>query len=252
MPLPGCPLKNTITINFLKELIVMPQLQNKRKCLLYTALGDSIAAGVGAANDYGYVDYFRDFLATRHQCANLLNRANSGFTSRDLLNQLWNDQITREGVKNADILTISIGGANLLHCLNSASPNNCLTNEIAAFTHDWPIILMEIRKNIRSDANLYVITVYNPLTGSDPNYDKVELFIQKINHIIKNTIYRSKFHYNVVDVHANFQGQFPNRVWEVCKWTHFCEFPPNPHPTDSGHKEIARLHELAYLHHLQS
>ena len=51
----------------------------------------------------------------------------------------------------------------------------------------------------------------------------------------------------MVDVHADFLGQFTDTTqWKVCVWTLFCT-SQNPHPTDAGHLEIARLHELAYL-----
>jgi lysophospholipase L1-like esterase len=54
----------------------------------YTALGNSIAFGIGATNNYGYVNDFRDFLAKQNSCVNLVNRAIPGFTSSDLLHQL--------------------------------------------------------------------------------------------------------------------------------------------------------------------
>ncbi len=213
----------------------------------YTALGNSIAFGVGATNHYGYVHYFRDFLATQHQHLMFINRADSGFTSRDLLHQLKYDETTREAVKNANLITISIGGANLLNCINTANLPDCLSNAAATFANDWPQILNEIRKGIRSDAEIYVMTVYNPFRGNDPNSNLVESFIQQINHVINNHKYRSFFHYKVVDVHSDFQGRFANGRWKVCTWTHFCQFPPDPHPTNNGHLEIARLHQLAYL-----
>ena len=214
--------------------------------LEFTALGDSTAFGVGATNDYGYVNYFRDFLATIKECVNLVNRAVPGFTSSDLLHQLQNDATTRDAVRNADLITISIGGANLLNCIDASNPQDCLINGVAAFANDWPKILKKIRNSIDSDAQILVMTVFNPFTGDDPNYNLAEFFIQQINNVIKNRKYRSIYEYNVVDVHADFQGKFSDGRWKVCTWTHFCELPPDPHPTDCGHLEIARLHELLY------
>lgn len=109
----------------------------------YTALGNSIAFGVGASfrvNDvkkhgYGYVYYFRDFLATIFPCVNLINLAPPGFTSSDLLHQLQTDPVTREAVKKADLITISSGGADLFNCLLHPTPS-CLPNAVAAFTQN--------------------------------------------------------------------------------------------------------------------
>lgn len=222
-------------------------------CFQYTALGNSIAFGVGATINYGYVNYFRDFLATLFPCVNLNNRANSGFASSDLLHQLQTDTSTREAVKKADLITISIGGGDLLDCFPQPLPTipACLSNAVATFAQNWPLIMREIRKRNRSHAEIFVMTVYNPFRGDDPNFNTAEVFIQQINNVIKAN--RSTCHYKVVDVHADFLGQFTNtRQWRVCTWTHFCEVPippnpPDPHPTDSGHLEIARLHELKYL-----
>src|SRR4051812_48368584 len=107
-------------------------------CFQYTALGNSIVAGIGASfvvdppKRYGYVYYFRDFLATIFPFVNLINRAQSGFTSTDLLQQLQTDVDTRKAVKKANLITISIGGGDLLDCLfqpPSTIPT-CLSNAV--------------------------------------------------------------------------------------------------------------------------
>lgn len=91
------------------------------------------------------------------------------------------------------------------------------------------------------------MNVYNPLKCDDPNYNTIDFFIQQINQVIKKRKFRSKFHYTVVNVHRDFKGTFTDALCKVCILTHFCEIPPDPHPTDAGHLEIARLHELKFL-----
>lgn len=236
-------------------------MSNFEHCLKYTALGNSIAFGVGASfnvNDpehhgYGYVYYFRDFLASRYSCVDLKNRAVPGSTSGDLLHQLQTDPATREAVKEADLMTINIGGNDLLNCLGAQIIPVCLGTAVANFARNWALMMKEIRENIFFDAEIYVSALYNPFRGDDPNFNMIEPFIQQINNVIKANSWI--YHYKVVDVHADFLGQFTGtNTWKVCIWTHFCEVPvspnlPNPHPADSGHLEIARLHELVYLKH---
>lgn len=230
-------------------------------CFKYTALGNSIAFGVGASftvnnpeqHGYGYVYYFRDFLASIYSCVDLKNRAVPGFTSSDLLLQLQTDTATRAAVKHADLITIGIGGNDLLNCLRAATIPSCLEDAVVNFARNWALIMKEIRENIHSCAEIYVMTLYNPFRGDDPNFNTIEFFIQQINNVIKASSFI--YHYRVVDVHADFLGTFTGtNTWKVCIWTHFCEIPvppnlPNPHPTDSGHLEIARLHEFVYLKH---
>lgn len=213
----------------------------------YIALGDSIALGKGETNDYGYVNYFRDFLSTLHHNVILTNNAIVGFTSTDLLNQLKQNQDVRDFVEKAEVITISIGGANLLKCFNGSTiDDECAANGVLSFVHDWPLIMNEIRNSVGSNVRVLVMTVYNPFPGSSLNFDTAENFIQQINYVIKSLGYRSMFDYQVVDVHDDFWGLFPDGTWKVCTWTHFCELPPNPHSTDSGHIEIARLHEVIF------
>jgi hypothetical protein len=228
---------------------VFKRQKHLNHCLRYTALGNSIAFGEGASNDYGYVNYFRDFLDRLYKCVDLSNRAEKGFNSSELLDNLKNNITTRDAVKNADIITLSIGGGNLLDCLKEPDPIACLPGAVATFSNDWPQIVKEIRKSIGSKAEIYVMTVYNPFkaNNNDPLFGAVELAVNGINQVIKRRIFRSIYRYGVVDVHADFQGQFTNGQFKVCTWTHFCENTPDPHPTDSGHLEIALLHERAYL-----
>ncbi|MCJ8011026.1 GDSL-type esterase/lipase family protein [Paenibacillus sp. KQZ6P-2] len=222
--------------------------QHQHHTLQYTALGDSIAFGVGGTDHYGYVNYFRDFLATVCHRVNLTNRAVPGFTSTDLLHQLQQDSTARQAIKKANLITISIGGGNLFNCLATPTPA-CFENGVLTFVEDWPRILKEIRKSIRSRAKILVMTVYNPLKCDDPNYNSIDFFIQQINQVIKKRENRSKYQYKVVNVHRDFRGTFTDGRCKVCTWTHFCELPPNVHPTDAGHLEIARLHELKFLKH---
>ena len=213
----------------------------------YAALGDSIAFGIGASDNYGYVNYFRDFLATIYPYVNLTNKAVLGSTSSQFLNQLKEDGITRESIKNANVITISIGGNNLSDCIaNGTLDENCAANAVLAFIQDWPQIMNEIRNSIGSKARILVMTIYNPLIGLVPDYNKLENYIQQINYVIMNIAYRLMYHYRVVDVHEDFQGLFPDGSWKVCTWTHICEATPEVHPTNSGHIEIARLHEVIY------
>lgn len=214
----------------------------------YTALGDSIAVGVGATNNYGYVYYFRDFLS-RSGSVELRNKALSGIRSTDLLTQLTIDGSARLAVRTAQVVTISIGGNNLLRCASNnytTLDTACAASGVAAFKSDWPKILSQIRGSIGSKAKLYVMTLYNPYKGNDPNYATADAYIGQINAEIQNSTYRSAYSYKDADIYADFQGQFGGGNWKICAWTHFCEATRDPHPTDGGHDEISRVHEVIY------
>jgi lysophospholipase L1-like esterase len=220
--------------------------------LKYTAVGDSIAFGNGATNNYGYVYIFRDFLATKGTAdtgddvsVELKNQSKQGMKSYDLLYQLQLDRATKNAVKSANVLTIVIGGNNLLEC---ASDNYTVIDEVCAqagvdqFNADWPEILKQIKKikNLKDTdpiPGLYVMTLYNPYDINDPLFNTADNYIQQINTTIKGDT-----SYTVADVYTNFY----NNNDKMCEWTHFCESTRDPHPTDEGHKQISLVHQGVY------
>ncbi|WP_377918918.1 hypothetical protein [Bacillus songklensis] len=120
----------------------------------------------------------------------------------------------------------------------------CAGKGAQEFRKQWPQILYEIRYRICSNAEIYVMTVYNPYKGNDPNYSKTNHFIQQINGAIQNPYYKSIYNYKVVDVSSSFRGQWYDGTWKVCAWTNFCSDIRDPHPNDCGHQEIYRLHRF--------
>ncbi len=214
-----------------------------------TAVGDSIAAGYGATNRYGYVNYFREYLLKLAPRVDLSNDAVPGLNSSGLLFELRYSGTVRDDTRRADVVTMSIGGNNLLPCATnnySTLSTLCASVGVAAFRYDWPRILSTIRSDLGARASLLVLTLYNPYRGDEANYATADTYIQQINAAIQNASYLSTYNYKVADAHADFEGRLAGGNWKVCTWTHFCEPNRDPHPTDSGHRELARLHQAIY------
>lgn len=215
----------------------------------YTALGDSIAYGMGATNNYGYVSHFRDHLTSVYGSVALSNRGVPGMTSSDLTTQLAIDYTTRTAVKNAQVLTISIGGNNLLRCASnnySVIDTTCSANGANTFKNDWPKILDTVRNGLGSNAKLYVLSLYNPYRGDEPNFAMADPYIKQINSVIQNSTTMAKYNYKVADAYTDFSGRFADGSWKVSAWTHFSESTRDPHPTNAGHQELSRLHEAIF------
>ena len=217
----------------------------------YVALGDSIAFGVGATSRDGYVSLFRDSLGQVVGRVRLDNQAVPGIQSDDLLVQLRDDlpNGVRSAVGNAQVLTVSIGGNNLLACANDDNTSvdvPCMGSGAARFQSEWPQILAEIRTQIGSQARLYVMTVYNPFMASDPGFGVADPFIRQVNAVIGDAQLQATYDYKVVDVYTDFLGTLPDGTEKTCAWTRFCEPERDVHPNDAGHAEIARLHQAAY------
>lgn len=234
------------TLFFAALFLIASKVRQDRICrgkyYNYTVLGDSIAFGLWASFNRGYVFLLRNYFRCKYSCVWLENEAIPGITSRAQLILLKESPSMRETVRKAHAITISIGGNNLLE---STSENyTCINEKIACegvnrFTQDWPLILECIRKDICSDARIYAMTIYNPYKCSDPNYIIANKYITQINSVIADPVLIAQYGYIVVDVYGCFERNM-NKTW-----TGFNRPKRNPHPNNEGHKQIALLHAKA-------
>jgi len=89
----------------------------------YVALGDSVPAGYGLPSplENSYPKLFSEMLKNDNNNVIDINLAESGITTEELLNKLMNfsdDELSL--LKTADLLTLNIGGNNLLQPLLSS------------------------------------------------------------------------------------------------------------------------------------
>jgi lysophospholipase L1-like esterase len=181
----------------------------KETDFLYTALGDDISKSLAAFLSYGFVYRIKKHLRIKNSNFVYNNFAKNSFTSSDLLSQLKNSLEIRQCIKKSKVITISIGGNNLLKGLFenfSEIDGRIAKHGIEQFKEDWPEILYFMRNHIASKASIYVMTLYNPYSYDDPNYSIAEYYISTLNLIIKSEFWMKTFNYKVVDVHDNFEG----------------------------------------------
>lgn len=204
--------------------------------LLYVALGDSLTEGFLSFFLDGFAYRFCRFLKCNCRCARCSNLGCLGITSTRLLRQLKYDSETRCAVKKADLLTISIGGNNLL---KSASNNyRCINEKVAHiaikhFLEDWPRVLYIIREELSSESEIYVMNLYNPYCPDDSNYEIADHFICQLNSIIEDRELIESYNYKVVDLYCRFKNN------EDKDWTFFNNmFIRDPHPNWEGNQQI--------------
>ena len=101
----------------------------------YVALGDSMATGTGAATSYPaeLADLLADDTGADIAVTNL---AVDGWTSQDLLDALRNDEAMRTAVTDADLVTLDIGGNDLLHALPAYLNGTCGGDDGLQCLHD--------------------------------------------------------------------------------------------------------------------
>jgi lysophospholipase L1-like esterase len=139
----------------------------------YVALGDSLAAGVGARRGYvsRYAEHLRRETGARLRVINL---GLSGQTSSQLLYSIRNDPEIRKALGGAEIVTLNIGLNDLGQARSSyesgtcGGPRNeaCLREVVDTVERNWDATINEI-SSLRSTENTIIRTVglgYTPRT----------------------------------------------------------------------------------------
>ncbi len=223
---------------------------------VYTALGDSIAVGAGGDDGYGHDNYgyvdrliIRDFPIPTNISWDL---SVNGMTSGDLLANLTDSSdsdydMTRQWVGWADDITVSIGGNDLLQVfmpLYNDDPDFLdnltyrqrhlismqLVNNARNFGPNWKNIMKNIRL-LNDEADVYVNTLYNPFSTSDPLFYFADPFIRTINYSIWR--YADAYDYEVADVYTAFCGSDG--------MVHDMDGTVPLHPTNDGYEVIYDL-----------
>ncbi len=199
----------------------------------YVALGDSLAAGVGARR--GYVDRYAEHLRSDTGARiSVVNLGRSGQTSSQLLYALRNDPSMRRAMGRTEVVTFNIGINDLGHASGSYENETCggLQNErclrkaVEAVEGNWDAIIEEIL-SLRSTEETIIRTAG---LGYTPRVDGAfEPYLSEVNRHIAASAARSGISY--VEVHLGEEGMSPDGV----------------HPNDEGYRVIAeRLRELGY------
>lgn len=186
----------------------------------YVAIGDEISMEADNDYDVAYVSLIKDFLYALNDNLDYSNLSNDGITSSDLLNII---EENKEKIKDSDLITVSIGGNNILNAilanlnidetilqgcdedkfdsiiseyLNSDEIKSEILNEVNKFSKDFPKIIKKIKK-LAPEAEIYVNTVYNPINKKCNIYNFFDEQISLINDlIVKNN---SNYEYKILD-----------------------------------------------------
>lgn len=146
----------------------------------YVALGDSLTRGVGSSNGEGFVQPVGNELKENNTIERFQNLGVRGARIEDLLAQLEQKEVKRS-LKDAKIITITIGGNNLF---NSGEILEKYSEETALGILETEIPNLEKTfKNIREsnpNAVILYMGLYNPFKQS-PNGDSFDSIIQKWN-----------------------------------------------------------------------
>lgn len=199
----------------------------------YVALGDSLAAGVGA--ERGYVERYADQLRTDTGArVGVVNLGVSGQTSAELLRSLREDRTTRAALRGAEVVTLNIG-INDLGRAGEAHENGscggtdneeCLRVAVEEVKGNWEAIVAEITSLRPADSTIIRTAGLGYVPRAGGIYGP---YLDEVNRHIARTATESGILY--AEIHLGEEGMSPDGV----------------HPNDAGYEVIAReLRELGY------
>jgi lysophospholipase L1-like esterase len=148
---------------------------------IYTALGDSIGFGLFAPIGDGYVpSYERLIEADSGSNVTAINLSVPGWTSTDLLGAIRGNLLFRISVATSTIVTVNIGGNDLLGARSSyknrtcggADNQDCLRAGVVVFRNNFNAIISQVL-SLRSTNNTIIRTmdIYNPFVNEDRAQD---------------------------------------------------------------------------------
>lgn len=167
-------------------------MADQPKQLKLTAVGDSLTYGVGdATNNGGFVGLTQaDLEATGQYQVTTKNYGVSGNTSTQILSRINKQAKIRTDLKQANIITVTSGGNDLMHVLQQhflSLSEKEITAGSTAFQKHLTTLLTTIRKE-NATAPIYVFGIYNPFYVYFPKMTAMTNSVSAWNQATQKTL----------------------------------------------------------------
>lgn len=155
--------------------------------LHYLALGDSLTEGVGdKTGQGGFVPLLAQALTNDHGYqVEAENFGVSGNTSSQMLKRLKEDKELATAVKEADLMTLTVGGNDLRKLiLKQLDSLDVATVQKASKDYGKRLksLIEQVRKS-NPDLPIYIVGIYNPLYLSLPELTEVQAMVDGWNQV---------------------------------------------------------------------
>jgi lysophospholipase L1-like esterase len=202
----------------------------------YTAVGDSLTVGFGAMPGNGFAPVYRGMAERRiGDFVSYDNWGVNGQTSSALYENIKRNSQLRNSLKAAQIITISIGGNDLIRAAKSAPSKNIgqhFNKALSLCQSNFSGIMQQlnqIKSGSRSPYIVRAVGLYNPY----PQVDAATQWVQQYNRYISGYWGGN---YAAAPIFSSFYG----REKELLSIDHL-------HPNGKGYKVIAEhLNQLGY------
>ncbi|MBQ3436179.1 MAG: hypothetical protein IJH13_04105 [Bacilli bacterium] len=141
----------------------------------YLDLGDNYKEN----RTYHYYDYITNYLRKKNKLKNFNNYTSDDYLIEDIYNEISNSSLKKD-LREAKILTISIGKNNILYLKGKGKSNKEIKNSIKTNIEE---LIKEIRKYYKRD--IYLLEIENKNTYQDVTNDINRLYRKEAKRIPK-------------------------------------------------------------------
>lgn len=168
-----------------EPVMTKPSASAKKKKVTYVAIGDSLTKGVGdSTNQGGFVPLLAQSLTNETGLEfKAINYGVSGNTSSQILSRMQEKKEIRKDLKQAQLLTITVGGNDLRKAILEDTSNLDLDRfEKASKTYEKNLKqIIELARKDNPDLPVYVVGIYNPLYLNFPDLTELQTLVDQWN-----------------------------------------------------------------------
>ena len=175
-----------------EPVMTKPSASAKKKKVTYVAIGDSLTKGVGdSTNQGGFVPLLAQSLTNETGLEfKAINYGVSGNTSGQILSRMQEKKEIGKDLKQAQLLTITVGGNDLRKAILEDTSNLDLDRfEKASKTYEKNLKqIIELARKDNPDLPVYVVGIYNPLYLNFPDLTELQTLVDQWNQRTEVTL----------------------------------------------------------------
>ena len=175
-----------------EPVMTKPSASALKKTVTYVAIGDSLTKGVGdSTNQGGFVPLLAQSLTNETDLEfKAINYGVAGNTSSQILSRMREKKEIRKDLKQAQLLTITVGGNDLRKAILEDTSNLDLDRfdkPSKTYVKNLKQIIELARKD-NPDLPIYVVGIYNPLYLNFPDLTELQTLVDQWNQRTEETL----------------------------------------------------------------
>ena len=175
-----------------EPVMTKPSASALKKTVTYVAIGDSLTKGVGdSTNQGGFVPLLAQSLTNETGLEfKAINYGVAGNTSSQILTRMQEKKEIRKDLKQAQLLTITVGGNDLRKAILEDTSNldlGSFDKPSKTYVKNLKQIIELARKD-NPDLPIYVVGIYNPLYLNFPDLTELQTLVDQWNQRTEDTL----------------------------------------------------------------